>query len=267
MKRIIAIVTFVLAIMVGFIAFLVSYNYDKNHFGESLEPYADFSSLTIPMTAEAEGQRFLVNPYNRYQVCRVISRGSGTRKKHYSETKTTGKEIKVSIGDNISVDLFQDPSSTDKVFFTYTEDGDSKYYSLEKLEMYRNLYDTVSEKNGNFVIEEEITEADLKAHSDYAFRFWNEIVSNGAYNAISTYGTADFIDSVSDIESKNDLTNLTRQYKKYGDFSGITDFCCYKTSSFGSAYVMTGVAAFADAWEPFLLVIDSEGKIMTFYHM
>lgn len=264
MKKVIILVTSAIVIGVGLIIYLLSYQYDKVHFGEDFLVYADSSTMWVPMTVECDGKTTLIAPDNRYNIYDIIVRGTGVRKKHLFETTTKGRTMTVRFSDTVTFTLYDDPEEHDRVYFTYDNNGSRKYYSVDGLAMFDNMLAAASEDNYNYLIEEELTEAEAEKDKSFAKEFMDSIYLEGAYLSLQKYATPEYVSLYDDVDSKNDLKNFTKKIRGYGTLQSVDNFRCYTTHSNGGAKVMTGVLTYADSWKSIFLFINEEGKIMEF---
>ena len=264
MKKALIIGGSLLAVAIGVLIFLLSYSYSTNHYGENFELYAAPGTCTIPMTAEYKGETYLIHPYNRYEVYKTLTRGKGAIKSHMFEQTSDGDKIVVKIGDKFVFTIYEDTSVEDGVFITVDNEGKKKYYSLQKFKTFPYMLSATGVGAGNFRITGEVAESKAAECKSLAESFMKTYSENGGATAIKEYGDADLAESIAEISVLEDIRMTTGLLQKLGKFIELDDVSCYPTDSNGVDTVVIAAARVESDWQPFMLLTDAEGKIISY---
>ncbi len=254
----------IFAIAVGFLIYLLSYAYDKNHYGESFEMYADPSTCSVIMTAEYKGDTYLIHPYCRYEVYRTITRGRGALKKHLFGTETEGEKIVIKIGTRFVITIYEDEKSEDKVYITIDDDGSKKHYSLEGFKTFPHMIEAISKDAGNLRIISEAEGDDFLEKKNFAETFIGEFKEEGGQKALESHADPAMAEVLEQQDQREYIRQLDGELDKVGKLNSIDDLSCYLTDSESASVAMFGAANFESGWKPFMLMLDSEGRISSF---
>lgn len=141
MKKVIIPLATVFLLGIGFLAFLLYWKYDREHFGTDLIPYTDFRNPTKITVSIDKGPVTEVSYYLGYDLYVLLNRGYGDRQKHFFnpyDKEELGKSYEFTFGENLHYSVYEAPdvnvtklSKKDCVLIV-VNDGSSynKYYTV-----------------------------------------------------------------------------------------------------------------------------------------